>query len=182
MRSVLVQTLRLTCKHCLLLFVKHNIQAPRAVVYCRSLNMCADLYAHFHSEPLLVPIEAAHVCENRLIAMYHTNTPQHNKEVVLKSMTQPDCMNCICHGCIGDGEILRISSLRIVLVTLATSSESDLAECACVPTGTSDSLSNCLQIACNVLTKRAALCRDLSVKFAPMDAMMCFSSLLTCSL
>ena len=25
-------------------------QAPRVIVYCHSLNICADLYAHFHFE------------------------------------------------------------------------------------------------------------------------------------
>ena len=25
-------------------------RAPRVIVYCRSLNSCADLYAHFHYE------------------------------------------------------------------------------------------------------------------------------------
>ena len=67
--------------------------APRTIVYCRSLNTCAELYAHFHYElgdDAYFPVRVTHISDNRLFAMFHANTPQHNKEVVLKSMTQPN--------------------------------------------------------------------------------------------
>ena len=67
-------------------------------------------------------------------------------------------------------------------MTFATSCASERIECACVPTGTSDSLSNCLHIVCNVLTDRAARCSEVSVKFDPMLSITCFSNLFTCSL
>ena len=54
------------------------------IVYCHSLNICADLYAHFHFE--LGDVYAAYVSDNRLFGMYHSNTPQHNKDVLLKSL------------------------------------------------------------------------------------------------
>ena len=71
---------------------KYLINMPRMIVYCRSLNSCADLYAHFHhelQEKSYYPHGAGPISYNRLFAMFHANTPQHNKDVVLKSMTSP---------------------------------------------------------------------------------------------
>ena len=68
------------------------IDTPRTVIYCRSLNMCADLYAHFHHElgqKSYFPSGAETISDNRLFAMFHANTPQHIKEVVLQSLTHP---------------------------------------------------------------------------------------------
>lgn len=67
--------------------------ADRVLVYCQSLNMCADLYAHFLYElgdKSYYPPGSEKVSDNRLFAMFHANTPQHNKEVVLRSLNQPD--------------------------------------------------------------------------------------------
>ena len=69
---------------------KYLINMPRMIVYCRSLNSCADLYAHFHhefQEKSYYPHGAEPISD--LFAMFHANTPQHNKDVVLKSMTSP---------------------------------------------------------------------------------------------
>ena len=70
---------------------EHLVNTPRTIIYCQSLNTCADLYAHFHhelGERSYFPNGAEAISDNRLFAMFHANTPQHNKEVVLKSMTQ----------------------------------------------------------------------------------------------
>lgn len=63
--------------------------AARVIVYCPSLNMCSDLYATFHYELGLdsyYPPGSQHTSQNRLFGMYHSNTPQYNKDVILKSM------------------------------------------------------------------------------------------------
>ena len=68
-------------------------KAPRVVIYCRSLDMCANLYAHFLYElgdESYYPLGADKVSDNRLFGMFHANTPEHNKEVILKSLSQPD--------------------------------------------------------------------------------------------
>ena len=67
--------------------------APRVIIYCRTLDVCADLYAHFHFElgdGSYYPPGAEQVSDNRLFGMFHANTPQHNKEVILSSLTRPD--------------------------------------------------------------------------------------------
>ena len=69
----------------------NGIKANRVFIYCRSLNMCADLYAHFLytlGGKSYCPLGAPELCENRLFAMFHSSTPNHNKDVVLKSMTE----------------------------------------------------------------------------------------------
>ena len=50
------------------------------------MNGCADLYALFH----FFPDGAVKVSDNGLFGMFHSNTPQHNKDVILKSPTQSD--------------------------------------------------------------------------------------------
>ena len=68
-------------------------KAPCVIVYCRSLNSCADLYAHFHyvlGDNSYYPAGSPQLSDYRLFGMYHSNTPQYNKDVILKSLTQPD--------------------------------------------------------------------------------------------
>ena len=72
---------------------KKLINAPRVIVYCRCLNMCSDLYAHFHYElgaSSYYPPGVPEVSDNRLFGMFHANTPQHNKDVILQSLLVPD--------------------------------------------------------------------------------------------
>ena len=59
------------------------------IVYCRTLNTCSDLYAHFHhelGEASYYPFGAPQISDNRLFGMYHSNTPHHNKDVILKRL------------------------------------------------------------------------------------------------
>ena len=67
--------------------------APRVIIYCRTLDMCADLYAHFHFElgdSSYYPLGAEKISDNRLFGMFHASTLQHNKEVILSSLAKPD--------------------------------------------------------------------------------------------
>ena len=67
--------------------------APCVIVYCRTLDICADLYAHFHFElgdGSYYPPGAETVSDNRLFGMFHANTPQHNKDVILSNLTKAD--------------------------------------------------------------------------------------------
>ena len=64
----------------------------RVVVYCRTLNMCSDLFAHFHYElgaSSYYPPGSPELSENRLFGMYHGSTPPHNKEVITQSLLDP---------------------------------------------------------------------------------------------
>ena len=66
---------------------------PRAIIYCRTLNSCAELFATFQEymgKEQYYPDGAAEISDNRLFGMYHASTTQHNKEVVLKSLGHAD--------------------------------------------------------------------------------------------
>ena len=64
---------------------EHKNKAPHVVVYCRTLDICADLYAHFHYElgnDSYYPPGSHKISDNRLFGMFHANTPKYNKEVI----------------------------------------------------------------------------------------------------
>lgn len=70
-----------------------TIHAPRVLVYCQTLDICADLYAHFHYElgdRSYYPPGSPQLSDHRLFGMFHANTPQHNKDVVLQSLLVPN--------------------------------------------------------------------------------------------
>lgn len=79
--------------HVLCSLRSNGVNAPRVLIYCQSLSMCSDLFAHFNfelGEDSFYPPGSAHVSEHRLYGMYHSGTTQHNKDVVLKSLLQPN--------------------------------------------------------------------------------------------
>ena len=52
----------------------NSLNANRVIVYCRSLNMCSDLYAHFLYElqdKSYYPLDAEQISDNRLFGMFH---------------------------------------------------------------------------------------------------------------
>ena len=70
-----------------------NNKTKQVLVYCKSLNTVADIFAHFHytlGKKSFYPPEADPISDNRLFAMYHANTSLHNKDVVQKSLQDPD--------------------------------------------------------------------------------------------
>ena len=57
----------------------NNITANRVIIYCRSLNMCAELFAHLLytlGEKSYYPHGAPELCENRLFAMFALQHPK----------------------------------------------------------------------------------------------------------
>lgn len=71
----------------------HLVRAPRIIVYCQSLNLCADLYAHFMDElgdDAYYPVHSEKIIANRLIGMFHSRTTDNNKDLLLKGLTNSD--------------------------------------------------------------------------------------------
>lgn len=69
------------------------IETPRVIVYCQSIDTCSDLFAHFLDvlgSASYFPHGAAELSENCLFGMYHSCTPQHNKDVILASLRDPN--------------------------------------------------------------------------------------------
>ena len=76
--------------HCLVESLRvYSISAERVIIYCHSLNVCADLYAYFHDtiqEFSYYPSTADRISDNRLFGMFHAHTSQHNKDVIQASL------------------------------------------------------------------------------------------------
>ncbi len=69
------------------------MKAKRLVVYCRFLDRFANLYAQFHltrGENSYYPTGSPKLSDYRLFGMYHSKTPQHNKDVIIASLTKND--------------------------------------------------------------------------------------------
>ena len=63
------------------------------MVHCQSLDTCASLYTHFLQalqDASYYQPGAEHVSDNRLFAMFHSCTDEHNKRVVVSSLSQTD--------------------------------------------------------------------------------------------
>ena len=79
----------------------HQNRAPRVIVYCRTMNMCADLYAHFHFE----------LGDS---SYYPSGTPEHNKEVILKSLTDPNGVTRVVFATIALGMGVNLKDVNII--------------------------------------------------------------------
>ena len=71
----------------------NSARASRRIIYCRSLNMCSDLYAHFSyslGKKGYYPPGCEETCKNRIFGMFHSSTCDANKQVILESLLKPD--------------------------------------------------------------------------------------------
>ena len=71
----------------------NKTQMQRVVIYCRSLNLCSSMYFYFLTHlgaESYYPPGASEISDNRLFGMFHAQTPQHNKDVILSSMQNAD--------------------------------------------------------------------------------------------
>ena len=105
--SELVETLREKC-----------IVAPRVLVYCQSLDMCAELYAHFHhnlQEASYYPPDSEHISDHRLFGMYHANTCQHNKDVILNSLADPNGVVRVVFATVALGMGINLRDINVVI-------------------------------------------------------------------
>lgn len=96
----------------------HRAKAKRVIVYCRSLNRCADLYAHFHAElgsDSYDPPGAPHISDNRLFGMFHANTAEHNKSVILQSFQHKDGIVRVVFATVALGMGVNFSSLNTTI-------------------------------------------------------------------
>ena len=67
---------------------KNKTQMQRVIVYCRSLNLCS-MYFYFLTclgADSYYPQGATEISDNCLFGIFHAQTPQHNKDVILTSM------------------------------------------------------------------------------------------------
>ena len=107
--------------------IKRN-KAERVIIYCRSLNMCAYLYAHFLDSlgsNSYYPPGAQEISDNRLFGMYHADTPKHNKEVIQKGMLMADGTVRVVFASMALGMGVNFLDLNVILHYGAPSSIED---------------------------------------------------------
>ena len=95
-----------------------TVTAPRMIVYCRSVDMCADLYSHFHyelGEASYHPPGSPHLCEHRLFGMFHAQTPQHNKDVILQSLLLCDGVVRVVFATVALGMGVNLRDVNIII-------------------------------------------------------------------
>ena len=103
-------------------------KADRVIVYCRSRNMCADLYEHFHNslgDSSYYPSGAPHLSVNRLFGMFHAQTAEHIKEHILTSMSKPDGTVRVVFATVALGMGVNFAGLNLILHYGAPSSIDD---------------------------------------------------------
>lgn len=79
--AVLLSTLR-----------EKHITTPRVIVYCNTLQLCADLFDLFSFEmgsEQYYPPGAPEISDNRLFGMFHAKTPLSSKAVNTQSLSDP---------------------------------------------------------------------------------------------
>ena len=96
---------------------KKAVDAPRVLVY-QSLDMCSELYAHFHHEfqdASYHPQDAAHLSDYRLFGVFHANTCQHNKDVILKSLLVSDGVVRVVFATVALGTGINLLNINTVI-------------------------------------------------------------------
>ena len=71
----------------------NSVKANRVIVYCRSLNMCSDLYGFFRyslGKKGYYPPDSEEICKNCLFGMFHSSTFDVNKQIILDGLSKPD--------------------------------------------------------------------------------------------
>ena len=105
--------------HELTLSLKNNlINTPRVIVYCQSLTMCSDLYAHFHDvlgNASYYPAGAEKISDNRLFGMFHSCTPQYNKTIILKSLLDPNGIVRVVFATVALGMGIDLKDLNAII-------------------------------------------------------------------
>ncbi len=96
----------------------NSIKATRVLIYCQSLNMCSDLYAHFRYElgdQSYYPPGADKLAANRIFGMYHSGTAHHNKDVIMRSMADANGIVRVVFATIALGMGVNLIGLNTVI-------------------------------------------------------------------
>ena len=97
---------------------KNLNKTSRVIVYCRSLNTCSDLYAHFLYElgtASYYPPNALQVSDNRLFGMFHACTPDYNKSVIMKSFSHSDGVVRVLFATVAFGMGVDIRDVNLII-------------------------------------------------------------------
>ena len=96
----------------------NQLKTSRVIIYCQSLNMCSDLFAHFLFElgsSSYYPPGAPQLSDNRLFGMYHASTPKYNKEVIQTSLSVPDGIVRVVFATVALGMGINFQNVNLII-------------------------------------------------------------------
>ena len=94
------------------------VDTRRVLVYCQSLNMCADLYGPFNyelGEASYHPPGSPHLSDYWLFRMFHACTLQYSKNVILKSLAVRDGVVHVVFATIALGKGVDLKEVNTVI-------------------------------------------------------------------
>ena len=95
---------------------EHKNRAPRVIVYWRSreIRMCRSVCpcTSIMSLAMTRTTGSHKISDNGLFRMFHANTPQYNKEVILEILTQPNGIARVVFAMIALGMGVNLRDLR----------------------------------------------------------------------
>ena len=86
--------------------------SPRVIVYCRTLDICADLYAHFHfklGDRSYYPPGAEKMSDNRFFGMFHV---KHNEEVISSNLNRSDGVVRVVFATVAMGMCINLRDIK----------------------------------------------------------------------
>lgn len=99
------------------------VHTPRVLVYCQTLaQICMPILYYELGGGSYCPPGSPHVSDYRLLGMFHPHTPQHNKDVILKSLLVPDGVVCIVFATVALGMGINLRDVNTVLHSLTQQS------------------------------------------------------------
>ena len=105
-----------------------KVAMPKTLIYCRSLNLCSDLYEFFLAflgNDSYYPQGADQISNNRLFGMFHAQTMPHNKQVIMDSMLRVDGLVRVVFATIALGMGVNLVGVNNVIHYGAPSSMED---------------------------------------------------------
>ena len=97
---------------------QHRSEAPRILIYTRTIRECAQLYEYVTYELgnlCFWPEGASKKAANRLVVMYHSSTDNCIQEIVLKSLQEPNGIVRVVFATSALGMGVNIKGLHTVL-------------------------------------------------------------------
>ena len=97
-------------------------------MYCNTLMMLAHLFETFSFElgsTQYYPPGAPEVSDNRLFVMYHANTPEHSKEVIIQSLLDADGVVRVVFASVAMGMGIDLRGVNTIIHYGAPSSMED---------------------------------------------------------
>ena len=79
--------------------MKERVSFPRTIIYCRTMDDCANLYLFFQNSmkgEFTEPPNVPYLSQFRLVEMFTSCTDDSVKDQIITSFTKPSCLRIVC--------------------------------------------------------------------------------------